>query len=124
MEFNAENVVKRTVALRKEFGSAAKLAEAAGVKRATVYNYCNLERLHKHHPKKETWEKIFGQWDVDSDKIEEDTQEQKNDTVENKPAFFPMEKKGGPKLTIEADDLEELVTTLKTFGFRLEFVPR
>lgn len=128
MEFNATNVLSRTNQLRNEFGSAKKLAEAAGCSLATVNNYCSKSYLERYSPRKKTWEKYFGPWDTDTTQetkkstIENEEEQQKAEPEKKEPAFFPMEKKG-PKMVIEADDLEELMETLTTFGFRLEFVP-
>lgn len=129
MEFNAANVLQRTKKLREEFGSAKKLAEAAGCSLTTVNNYCSKGYLEKYHPRKKTWEKYFGPWDTDTDTTQEtkestieDKEQQKAEPEKEEPASFPMEKKGS-KLIIEADNLEELTETLSTFGFRLEFVP-
>ena len=129
MEFNATNVLARTNQLRNEFGSAKKLAEAAGCSVATVNNYCSKGYLERYSPRKKIWEKHFGPWDTDATQetkkenmVEDEEQQKAEPEKEKEPAFFPMEKKG-PKMVIEADDLEELMKTLTTFGFRLEFVP-
>lgn len=132
MEFNAESMVARTKALRAEFGSTKKLAEAAGCSPRVVYNYCSLATVKKTGFSKRGWEKHFGPWDngTDDDTAPAPKKPVENDIVEETVTETPVaeepavpEKKRA-RLVIEVPSLEELEETLSSFGFRLEFIPR
>ena len=127
MEYNAENILTRTIALRKEFGSSKKLAEAAGCTLSFATNCCSPKYLEKHLPDKKKWERYFGKWDVEltiheekADQIEEAAVEE--ETKEEPKAEKPEKKTA--RIIIEVPSLEELEETLTQFGFRLEFVAR
>jgi hypothetical protein len=136
MEFTVENVVARTRALRDEFGSAEKLAEAAGCSKAVVYNWCSPATIKKVGYSKEGWEKHFGPWDKDSDKNTDTNHSEENPVKEiiaeeavveptkAEPEKSVKEEKQKARLIIEVPSLEELEEALRSFGFRLEFVPR
>lgn len=128
MEYNAENILTRTIALRKEFGSSKKLAEAAGCTLSFATNCCSPKYLEKHLPDKKKWERYFGKWDVEptiheekADQIEEAVAEE--ETKKEEPEAEKPEKKTA-RIIIEVPSLEELEETLTQFGFRLEFVAR
>lgn len=136
MDFTMENVVARTKELRKEFGSASKLSQAAGCSIQAVYNYSNPKYLKRHGCTKKTWEKWFGPWDsntaetvnpvVPEEPVEEDIIEvataETPDKEQTEPE--PTTEKRKARLVIEVPSLEELEETLSSFGFRLEFIPR
>ena len=126
MEYNAENILKRTMALRKEFGTSKKLAEAAGCSLSFASNCCSPKYLEKHLPDKKNWERYFGKWDVEpaiheekADQIEEAAVEE-----ETKEELTEKPEKKTARIIIEVPSLEELEETLRQFGFRLEFVAR
>ena len=126
MEYNAENILTRTMALRKEFGSSKKLAEAAGCSLSFASNCCSPKYLEKHLPDKKNWERYFGKWDVEltiheekADQIEEAAVEE-----ETKEELTEKPEKKTARIIIEVPSLEELEETLRQFGFRLEFVAR
>lgn len=130
MEFNAENVIKRTRKLRDEFGSTKALAEASGCSRAMVNNYCSPAYHKLHKVAKVTWERYFGAWDYTVKDTEPATEAPVvDDIVEEATVEAPaVEQTEVPasksKIIIEVPSLEELEETLSQFGFRLEFVPR
>ena len=121
MEYNAENILTRTIALRKEFGTSKKLAEASGCSLSFASNCCSPKYLEKHLPDKKNWERYFGKWDVEkADQIEEAAVEEE---TKEEPKVEKPEKKTA-RIIIEVPSLEELEETLRQFGFRLEFVAR
>ena len=126
MEYNAQNILTRTMALRKEFGTSKKLAEAAGCTLSFATNCCSPKYLEKHLPDKKNWERYFGKWDVEltiheekADQIEEAAVEE-----ETKEELTEKPEKNTARIIIEVPSLEELEETLRQFGFRLEFVAR
>lgn len=132
MEFNIENVAKRTRELRAQFGNSKNLAEVSGAPLQAVYNYCSEKTMKKRKGagKKETWEKYFGKWDIDP-KETPDILEAKAST----PIVVTEEKHEEPAATetkaevkksrgivISAGSLAELKELLNTIGYHMEFV--
>ena len=127
MEFNAENVAKRTRELRDQFGSSKNLAEVTGCSKQTVWNYCSEGYLKKRLGKKETWEKYFGKWDTEpeeTDILEEQASTPILVTEEAREARAPETKAEAKKtgIVISAGSLAELKELLKTIGYHMEFV--
>ena len=128
MEFNIENVAKRTRELRDQFGSSKNLAEVAGCSKQTVWNYCSENALKKRLGKKETWEKYFGKWDTkpeETDILEEQTSTPILVTEEEAREVRAPETKAEVKKTgivISAGSLAELNELLNTIGYHMEFV--
>lgn len=128
MEFNAENVAKRTKELRDQFGSSKNLAEVAGCSKQTVWNYCSEKYLEKRLAKKEIWEKYFGKWDTDSE--ETDILEEQASTpilvteVEARETKAPETKAEAKKngIVVSAESLAELKELLNKIGYHMEFV--
>lgn len=126
MDYNAQNILTRTMALRKEFGTSKKLAEAAGCSLSFASNCCSPAYLEKHLPDKKNWERYFGKWDVELTIHEEKADQIEEAAVEEETKEEPTEKpeKKTARIIIEVSSLEELEETLRQFGFRLEFVAR
>lgn len=131
MEFNIENVAKRTRELRDQFGSSKNLAEASGAPLQSVYNYCSEKTMKKRKGcgRKKTWEKYFGKWDADpketSDILEAKAStpivvtEEKHEEPAATDAKAEVKKKG---IVISAGSLAELKELLNTIGCHMEFV--
>ena len=127
MEFNIENVAKRTRELRDQFGSSENLAEVAGCSKHTVWNYCSENALKKRLGKKETWEKHFGKWDTEpeeTDILEKQASTPILVTEEAREARTPETKAEVKKtgIVISAGSLSELKELLNTIGYHMEFV--
>lgn len=131
MEFNINNVAKRTRELRNQFGSSKNLAEVSGAPLHTVYAYCSEKSMEKRGGvgKKGTWEKYFGKWDTDPDGtpdileakvltpivVTEEKREERVATDTKAEA-----KRSG--IVISAGSLAELKELLNTIGYHMEFV--
>lgn len=129
MEFNIENVVKRTRELRDQFGSSKNLAEVAGCSKQTVWNYCSESMMEKRLGKKETWEKYFGKWDTEPEETPDILEEKTSAPIlvteeKAREARAPEAKAEAKKsgIVISAGSLAELKELLNTIGYHMEFV--